>query len=166
MFQHFQKLGSSCNWLTINSQENPWGFHSIPVIINMISLIQKKLSWLSIGSAQTLPTQVPFPDSARDFLLVNFQCRLSHSVCTHPCAIACVYICMHVKDPVVHVRVRWIMETLKHPACTVGWVARLCCGYHFWSLLPVCQIRLWKTKRLVTSYEGWSLGPFILNYVE
>ena len=24
---------------------------------------------------------------------------------------------MHVKDPVVHVRVGWIMETLKHPAC-------------------------------------------------
>ena len=33
---------------------------------------------------------------------------------------------MHVKDPVVHVRVRWIMETLKIPACTVGWVARPC----------------------------------------
>ena len=32
----------------------------------------------------------------------------------------------HVKDPVVHVRVQWIVETLKHPACTVGWVARLC----------------------------------------
>ena len=29
-------------------------------------------------------------------------------------------------DPVVHVRVRWIMETLKRPACTVGWVARIC----------------------------------------
>ena len=37
-----------------------------------------------------------------------------------------VNICAHVKDPVVHVRVRWIMETLKHPACTVGWVTRLC----------------------------------------
>ena len=43
-----------------------------------------------------------------------------------PCAIACIYISAHVKDLVVHVRVRWIMETLKHPACTVGWVARLC----------------------------------------
>ena len=36
------------------------------------------------------------------------------------------HICAHVKDPVVHVRVWWIMETLKHSACTVGWVARLC----------------------------------------
>ena len=30
----------------------------------------------------------------------------------------------HVKDPVAHVRVPWIMETLKYSACTVGWVAR------------------------------------------
>ena len=42
------------------------------------------------------------------------------------CAIACIKICVHVKDPVIHVRVRWIMETLQHPACTVGWVVRLC----------------------------------------
>ena len=45
-----------------------------------------------------------------------------------PCAIACINICAHVKDPVAHVRVRWIMETLKHSACTEGWVARLCCS--------------------------------------
>ena len=44
---------------------------------------------------------------------------------TSPCAIACVDICAHVKDPVVHVGVRWIMKTLKHPACTVSLVARL-----------------------------------------
>ena len=43
-----------------------------------------------------------------------------------PFAIASINICAHVKDPVVHVRVGWIRETLKHPACTVGWVARLC----------------------------------------
>ena len=43
----------------------------------------------------------------------------------HPCGIAYINICVHVKDPVVHVRARWIMETLKHPECTVGWVARL-----------------------------------------
>ena len=33
-----------------------------------------------------------------------------------------------VKDPVVDVSVQWIMETLKHPVCTVGWVVRLCHG--------------------------------------
>ena len=43
-----------------------------------------------------------------------------------PCAIACINICSHVKDRVVHVRVRWIMETLKHLACSLGWVARFC----------------------------------------
>ena len=41
---------------------------------------------------------------------------------TPPCAIACINIC---KDPVVHVGVWWIMETLTHPACTLGWVVRL-----------------------------------------
>ena len=45
-----------------------------------------------------------------------------------PCAMACIYICAHVKDLVVHVRVWWIKETLKHSACTVGRVARLCCS--------------------------------------
>ena len=75
----------------------------------------------------TLPTQIRFPVAARDFSpRVNFQCRLSFGVRTPPCTIACIYICTHVKDPVVHIRVRWIMETLKHTACTVGWVARLC----------------------------------------
>ena len=63
----------------------------------------------------TLLTQVRFPSAARDFSpKVNFQCRLSYGVRTPPCAIACINTCAHVKDPVVHVRVRWIMETLKH----------------------------------------------------
>ena len=65
----------------------------------------------------SLPTQVRFSCAARDF---------SPNVNTPPCAIACIYSCAHVKDPVVHVRVKWIMETLKHPACTIAWVARLC----------------------------------------
>ena len=78
----------------------------------------------------TLPTQVRFPGAARDFSpKVNFQGRLSYGVRKTQCAIARIYICVHVKDPVVHVRVRWIMETLKHPACTLGWVARLCCSW-------------------------------------
>ena len=56
-------------------------------------------------------TQVRFPGAARDFLpRVNFHCRLSFGVRTPLCAIACIInICAHVKDPVVHVRVRWIM---------------------------------------------------------
>ena len=72
-------------------------------------------------------TQIRFLGAARNFSpKVNFQCRLSHCVLKTPCAIAYIYICTHVEDPAVHVRVQWITETLKHPACTVGWVARLC----------------------------------------
>ena len=80
----------------------------------------------------TPPTQVRFPDAARDFSLVaNFQGRLSYGACvrTPLCAIACIYICAHVKNPEIHVRVRWIMQALKHPACIVGWVTRLCRGW-------------------------------------
>ena len=50
---------------------------------------------------------------------------VSYGVHTTPCAIACINICAHVKGPEVHVKVLWLMETLKPPACTVGWVARL-----------------------------------------
>ena len=70
--------------------------------------------------------RVRFPSAARGFSpRVNFQCRLSYGVRTASCAIACINICARVKDPVVHVGVRWTKETLKHPACTVDWVARL-----------------------------------------
>ena len=42
--------------------------------------------------------QIRFPSAARDFSLrVNFQYRLSYGVRTPPCAIACTYICAHVK---------------------------------------------------------------------
>ena len=37
-------------------------------------------------------------------------------VCTPQCATACINIRVHVKDPVVHVRVWWIMDTLKTPS--------------------------------------------------
>ena len=48
---------------------------------------------------------------------INFQCRLSDSIHTPSCAIN---VCAHVRDPVVHVRVWWIMETRKHPTCNAG----------------------------------------------
>ena len=53
------------------------------------------------------------------FFFFFFQSQLlvqTYGVRTPSCAIACTNICAHVKDPVVHVRVRWIKETLKHPA--------------------------------------------------
>ena len=83
----------------------------------------------SIGKAhQTsmLPIQVRFPGAARDFSPSEFfKCRLSYGVNTPLCAITCINICEHVKDPVVHVRVWWILETLKHPACTINLVVRV-----------------------------------------
>ena len=88
--------------------------------------VRMQLSWLGHQTG-TSPPQLRFPGTARDFSPgVNFQCRLSHSVRTRHWAIACINICAHVKDPVVHVRAKWIMETIKHPACTVGQTARLC----------------------------------------
>ena len=73
----------------------------------------------------TPPMQVRLFGTARDFSpSVNFQCRLSWGVRRPPCVTACVYMCAHVNDPAVHARVRWITETLKHPAWTVRWVAR------------------------------------------
>ena len=56
--------------------------------------------------------QVQFLVVARDFSpRVKFQCRFSY-VCPHtPCVIAYMYICAHINNPVVHVRVWWIMET-------------------------------------------------------
>ena len=72
----------------------------------------------------TLPALVRFPGAARDFFLrVNFPCRLSYGILTPLCAVVCLNI--RVRDPVVRVRVWWIMEILKHPACTVSWVMRL-----------------------------------------
>ena len=74
--------------------------------------------------------QVRSPSAARDFSpRVNFQCRFSYGVHTPPCAITCIYLCAHVKDPVVHVRVQWITETLEYSACTLGWVAQLGCSW-------------------------------------
>ena len=71
-----------------------------------------------------------------------------------PCAITCINMCAHVKDPVVHIRVRWIMETRNHPGCTVGWIARRCRSWlspgkqseFFMGEIPMGQIHLFKKK--------------------
>ena len=39
------------------------------------------------------------------------------------------FISAHVKDPVVHVGVQWIMETLKHPASRLGSVTLVAAGF-------------------------------------
>ena len=67
-----------------------------------------------------LLTQVRFPNAARDFFPVNFQCKLFYSVCKSPCAITCIHNSVHVKGPVVHVWTpsmhRWLGSvTLSQP---------------------------------------------------
>ena len=71
-------------------------------------------------------TQIRLPAMAGDFLLESsLNADSLTSVSTPLCATTCLNLCAHMKDPVVHVRVWWIMETLKPTACTEGWVVRL-----------------------------------------
>ena len=54
------------------------------------------------------------------FFSVNFQCWLPFHVHTLLCAITYINIFAHDKDPVVHVRVRWIMARQTYPARTIS----------------------------------------------
>ena len=54
------------------------------------------------------------------FLLpFGFLCSRAHKK-KHTCSIACINICEHVKGPVVHVRVRWIMATQTYSGRTIA----------------------------------------------
>ena len=71
-------------------------------------------------------TRVRTPSAAQEKLVrVNLSkkcCADSLSVCPTPGGMythACEWSHMHVKDPVLHVRVRWITETLKVQTCTL-----------------------------------------------
>ena len=59
-------------------------------------------------------TQVRLPGAASDFSPSQLSVQSLLSVSTSTCAIACINICAHIKDPVVHVRVRRNMEKLKY----------------------------------------------------
>ena len=62
----------------------------------------------------TVLTQVQFLSVAKDcFPRAAFQCRLSFSVYTSPCAVACINIFTHIRASLVNVRVQSIMETIK-----------------------------------------------------
>ena len=71
------------------------------------------------------------PRCAEGFFLPESAFSADSLTCvpTPPRAVACINSCAHVKGPVVHVRVRWIIEALKYPACIAGWVARLCLSW-------------------------------------
>ena len=78
----------------------------------------------SVGRASDLHAtdagSIPWCSKGFFFPRVHFQCRLSFGVPTSPCEITCIDICAHVKDPVVHVRVWWIMATQTYPAFTTA----------------------------------------------
>ena len=71
-------------------------------------------------------------------------------------------ICAHANDPTVLVRVRWIIKTLKHPACTVGWLVWLS---HWLSLgkatwishgrNPIGTIQLYPPKNKQNHTQWW-----------
>ena len=71
----------------------------------------------------TRPMQVQIPVVAKDFSPSQLSVQTLLWCPYTPVRNCMRYICVHVKDPVVHVRVLWIMGTLKHPACILGWVA-------------------------------------------
>ena len=109
---------------------SPVGSLSIASLAALSAAVHGDVAQLLKHRTGTPLTQVRFPGAARDFFSQRqLSVRLSYGVRTPPCAIACINICAPVKDYVVHVGVRWIVKTLKHPACTVGQVARLCCSW-------------------------------------
>ena len=82
------------------------------------------------------------PWCGKGFFSQESTFRLSYGVRTPPCAIAYIYTSAHVKDPIVHVRVRLIMEIQKHLVCIVGWVVWLC--------------RSWLSPGKATQVSHWS----------
>ena len=121
---------------TCHLAANPSKFHvkTVPSNSQKPWLFSEKghnLGWgcSSVGSASdshTTEAGINYLMRQGIFLSVsNFSADSSYDVSTPMCATASINICAHVKDSLVHVRVQWITETLKHPACTVCWDVRL-----------------------------------------
>ena len=74
----------------------------------------------SIGIQRRTKIQWPRQEHKKNlwvFLSQKMLCRFAVCTCTHKND----HVCAHVKDPEVHVRVRWITEARKDPACTKKW---------------------------------------------
>ena len=93
-----------------------------------VTVLRRKIVWgcSSVGRASDLHAAdaglIPgYGYFFKSHLSVQTLLRCPYTpVCTG------INICARVKDLVVHVRVRWILETLKHRVCTTSSVARLC----------------------------------------
>lgn len=78
------------------------------------------------------------------FPTVKILCRLYNTQTSfgwYCKTVACVYMhakrsYAHVKDPLVHVRVKWITETQKHPAYIVHWASELVAACFAWGKQP------------------------------
>ena len=104
----FEFIGLDQNWSALICVHVEWGCSSVGNALDQHSLCWSRFS--------TLLWQGIF------FLEWTFNAD-SLRASTPICAIACINICAH--DLVVCVRIWWIIETLKHPACAVGWVVQL-----------------------------------------
>lgn len=94
----------------------------------------------------TVLTQVQFLSVAKDcFPRAAFQCRLSFSVYTSPCAVACINIFTHIRASLVNVRVQSIMETIKKTPSMHQKVERLCRSWL--SLWKPTQISPWEKSQ-------------------
>ena len=82
------------------------------------SSIGRALDWHAADAGSFLQCSTGFFSQSQPLVQTLLRCPYT-PVCNR------IYICAHVKDPVVHVRVLLTMETLKHLASTVGWVVWL-----------------------------------------
>ena len=73
--------------------------------------------------------QVQFPGVARDFLPESTFSADSCMVSIHPRAQSHAFASVRTSKIPQSMSVWWIMETQKHPACTLGWVAQLYCSW-------------------------------------
>ena len=84
------------------------------LLVALILCLGGDVAQLTEHRTGTPPTRVRFPGAVRDFSSKSISVQtLLRRPYNPPRAIAGIYICAHVKDSVVRVRVRWIMDTLK-----------------------------------------------------
>ena len=60
------------------------------------------------------------PQYRKGFSLQSTISADSYGIRAPLCAITCINICVHDKDPVVNVTVWWIMALHTYPACTIS----------------------------------------------
>ena len=108
-------------------------FHTLEFQINdkvgNVALVGMWLSWSSVGPARRWCRSDSLVQQGI-FLPESTFSADSRTVSVHHCVQSHANnICARVKDPAVHVRVWWTRATLKHPACTNGWVVWHCHGW-------------------------------------